>query len=103
MAYYPLEKLINLDEGYRRQFRVGAHDILLLVDQGQYFICEALCPHLASPLIRSALVAGKIQCAKHGFEFDLASGTHSQARQTGCRALQVYPPAFDGDTLGVEL
>lgn len=103
MAYYPLEKLINLDEGYRRQYRLGARNILLLVEQGQYFICEALCPHLAAPLIEGRLVAGKIQCVKHGFEFDLASGVHSQAQQTGCRHLQVYLPVFEGDTLGVEL
>ena len=51
MHFYSLEKLINLQDGYRREFRINYHRLLLLQVEGECYLLEALCPHQEHPLI----------------------------------------------------
>ena len=50
MRFLPLEKLINLHDGYRRRFRVDALEVLLLQEAGALHILESRCPHRGHPL-----------------------------------------------------
>ena len=50
MRFIPLEKLINLEEGYRREFRIDYHRLLLLQYRGDLHLIEAVCPHQEHPL-----------------------------------------------------
>jgi nitrite reductase/ring-hydroxylating ferredoxin subunit len=100
MAFYRLEQLINLYDGYQRAFSVGGHSLLLIQDQGQRYLLLNQCPHQHAPLDRGAIQNGQIRCPQHGMQFDLSTGSTSGA----CSAkLQFLTPAYDGNMLGVYL
>ena len=54
MRFQPLEKLINLEDGYMRRFRIDALDVLLVQQEGQVHVFEATCPHRGHPLHTAA-------------------------------------------------
>ncbi len=41
MRFYPLEKLINLHDGYTRQYKIDSLQLLLLQRDGQLHLIEA--------------------------------------------------------------
>lgn len=98
--FVALERLINLDEGYKRGFEVAGRRLLLIVDQGQHLLFENRCPHQGAPLHDGTLVAGVLRCRHHGIEFDVHSG---RPRQGNCGSLKRWPVAYDGDRLGLDL
>lgn len=98
--FVPLERLINLDEGYKRAFEVGGRRLLLIVDQGQHLLFENRCPHQGAPLHDGTLAAGVLRCRRHGIEFDVHSG---RPRQGDCGSLIRWPVAYHGDRLGLDL
>ncbi|MFI8610841.1 Rieske (2Fe-2S) protein [Pseudomonas sp. NPDC077649] len=53
--FIALERLINLDEGYRRSFQVAGRSLLLLVVEGQPVLLENRCPHQGAPLHDASL------------------------------------------------
>lgn len=100
MAFYRLEKLINLCNGYRKVFRIAQHEILLLHEGGQSYVFENVCPHRGKVLTQATIKAGNIICPGHGFQFDLATGRCVQGL---CSALHTYPAEYDQDYLGINL
>lgn len=99
MAYHPLARLLDLDEGFRRVCRVGDREILLICSDGQTHLIDRSCPHAGSPLDRAAVRDGCITCPRHGVRFDLVSG---EALNASCAKLAVYRPVYDGATLGLD-
>ena len=100
MAFYRLEKLLNLSEGYRKEFRVAGHEILLVHQSGQTFLLENFCPHRGKSLSKGIISSGAITCPGHGFQFELSSGKCIKGQ---CSALITYPAEYDQEYLGIEL
>ena len=101
MAFYPLEKLINLYDGYRRVFRVDGMALLLVQEGGQRYLLRDMCPHKGFPLHTGTINGTRIRCAYHAMEFELATGRCVQhPLQPG---VKTYPLAYDGQLVGVEL
>ncbi|HEY9134532.1 MAG TPA: Rieske (2Fe-2S) protein [Pseudomonadales bacterium] len=100
MAFYRLEKLVNLGDGYRKVFRIAQHEILLVHEAGQSYLFENFCPHRGQALTKSTIGAGKIVCPRHGFQFDLSSG---QCVKGQCSALTTYAAEYDRDYLGISV
>lgn len=71
MRFTPLERLINLHEGYRQAFKIDGVDIILLHEDGQTFAFSRTCPHQNYSLDYARIHQGIIVCSAHGFEFDL--------------------------------
>nr|WP_218572831.1 Rieske 2Fe-2S domain-containing protein [Pseudomonas sp. R-28-1W-6] len=99
-VFVALERLINLDEGYRRTFRVGGRDLLLLVVEQQPVLLEDRCPHQGAPLRNATLAGTVLRCARHGVEFDLLGG---QPLNATCAALSRLALAYDGDRIGIDV
>ncbi|QIB64077.1 Rieske 2Fe-2S domain-containing protein [Kineobactrum salinum] len=57
-----MDKLINLHEGYRRQFKFDNLSLLLLQEQGELYLCEARCPHQEHPLDSAPVSDGMLEC-----------------------------------------
>ena len=74
MRFFPLEKLINLHNGYSRQFKIDSLQLLLVEHLGEYLIFEAHCPHGSHPLANAAIDGGVLRCQLHQYEFSLADG-----------------------------
>jgi nitrite reductase/ring-hydroxylating ferredoxin subunit len=103
MRFIALEKLINLHDGYRREFTIEYQRVLLLQHRGERYLVEARCPHLEHPLIKARLELGELTCPLHGYRFSLADGALlNQADDRSCRALKIWPVAYDGSDVGVD-
>ena len=101
MAFIGLDKLINLHDGYRREFRVDYHRLLHLQHEGEHHLVEALCPHQEHPLIEAWLENGELLCPLHGYRFSLLTGRVVESSREDCRPLKVWPVAYEGADIGV--
>jgi nitrite reductase/ring-hydroxylating ferredoxin subunit len=100
--FQPLEKLINLHDGYRRAFKFDHVEVLLIQEAGQCHVIERRCPHRGQPLDAAEVRGGSITCPLHGQQFSLADGALTGVSVL-CRALQVLVPCYEGNEVGIEL
>lgn len=103
MYFHSLEKLINLGDGYRRQFRIDHLSLLLAQDEGERYLFESHCPHREHPLDTAAIIGGMLECPLHRYRFDLGNGEVLQATELPCRGLRVYSLVYEGNEVGVML
>ncbi|MFZ5560432.1 MAG: Rieske (2Fe-2S) protein [Pseudomonadota bacterium] len=102
MAFYRLEKLINLYDGYWRVFRVETLSLLLIQKDGHRYLLRNQCPHKAFPLHTGTMSGTKLRCAYHAMEFDLAQGGRCQQHPSQ-PGVTLYELVYDGNEIGVEL
>jgi len=102
MRFYPLEKLINLHDGYRREFRIDYHRLLLIQSEGECHLVQALCPHQEHPLLEAWLENGEVHCPLHGYRFSLRTGRLLHSTRGECRPLKVWPLVYQGSEVGVD-
>lgn len=103
MRFYQLEKFINLHDGYRRTFKIDQHQLLLLQENGEYYLIEALCPHRQHPLETATIEKNLLRCPLHHYEFDLHAGRVITSTEEPCRALRRYELVMRDKDLGVML
>jgi len=103
VRFYPLEKLINLEDGYTRQFKIDNLQLLLLQRAGERYCLQAHCPHRAHPLATASVESGIIQCPLHQYRFSLDSGAVVHASEEACHGLQLYELVYEGNEIGVML
>ncbi len=100
MAFYPLERLMNIYDGYKRAFKISGKSYLLVQEEGKRHLFLNQCPHQLRPLDKAALKGNTITCQFHGMCFDLTTGK----TEDGCNnKLQMLAIAYEGNTLGVYL
>ena len=104
MAYYPLEQLSRLHDGYKKPFNVGGVNLLLIHEAGKTFLIEDRCPHMDIPLNSGTLSPeAKIRCRAHGIEFDLKTGKAGGPLGDSLDCLQYFKLVYEGTRVGVEL
>ena len=103
MRFFPLEKLINLQDDYARQFKIDNLHLLLLQREGQLYLIEGYCPHRGHPLDVATLADGVIQCALHHYRFAIADGRLLHATEEPCRGLRTYELVYEGNEVGLML
>lgn len=101
MPYFALDKLINLYDGYRQVFVVNRKEILLIQEQGQRYAIQASCPHKHWPLQVASIHNTTIQCAKHGWAFDLRTG--KAANDCALCDIKTYTISYQNNTIGIVL
>jgi len=60
--------------GTRRLVTVGLHAVLLVNLAGTLYAVPNACPHRRWPLSESRLADTTLECARHGWQFDVPSG-----------------------------
>lgn len=103
MQYYRLEKLINLYDGYRRAFKIDAHQLLLLQENNRCFLIEGFCPHRGQSLDAADLDGTELVCPRHHYRFDIGSGALLRATEEPCRNLRRYELIYRDTEIGVML
>ncbi|HBQ39924.1 MAG TPA: Rieske (2Fe-2S) protein [Halieaceae bacterium] len=103
MRFRPLEKLINLHEGYRREFRIDELALLLAMQDGELYLFESRCPHREHALDVASIGNGVIECPLHRYRFRLTDGALLQASEEPCRALKTWPLVYEGNEVGCML
>ncbi len=102
MRFFPLERLINLSEGYRQAFKIDGVQIILLHEEGRTFAFSRTCPHQNYQLDYGQISNGVILCSAHGFEFDLKkNGALVKPAGFPCSALTTYDLIYEGDRVGI--
>jgi 3-phenylpropionate/trans-cinnamate dioxygenase ferredoxin subunit len=100
MAFYPIEKLHRLHDGYQRAITLSGEPLLVLQAQGQIHILRNVCPHMDAPLTYATVKQGVLRCPLHGIEFYLNNG---EAVRSVVGSLRKYPVVYVGDQVGVDL
>lgn len=100
MSFLPLEKLINLHDGYRKVIKHNALEVLVLQHEGSLYILQSRCPHQQQPLHAADVQGGVIFCPRHHYGFDLSTG---QQLELACAALTLYPAIYEGAVVGIEV
>ena len=104
MAFFALEQMSRLHDGYMRAFRVEGQNLLLIQEKGKLFLIENRCPHMDVPLDGGIIVPNLgIRCRAHGIEFDLESGRALGPLANTLDCLNRFQPAYQGTTVGVDL
>lgn len=102
MRFIPLERLINLEDGYRRRFDLGGQSILLAQEEGEVFAFARHCPHQHYTLDYARIENGALYCSAHGFEFNLRRfGDLIKPQGFPCNNLKVYDLHYEGDKVGI--
>ncbi len=104
MTFYALEKLVNLQDGYQKAFKVAGHNLLLVHENGRSYLLENACPHMGVALDRATLLPqGLIRCNAHGIEFELDSGKALGPLANTLECLKKFEPVYQGNEIGVDL
>ena len=103
MRFYPLEKLINLQDGYTRQFKIDHLQLLLIQRNGERYLIEATCPHRSHPMEVATVEGEVIRCALHQYQFDLTDGRLLHHTEEPCRGLHIWDLHYEGNEIGVML
>ena len=45
MRFLALDKLINLEDGYRKRFKIDSLELILAKEGNEFFAFGAVCPH----------------------------------------------------------
>lgn len=101
VRFQPLEKLINLHDGYRRSFKIDSLGLMLIQQDEQRYLLEGRCPHRGHPLDAADFDSGCLQCPLHQYRFDLATGAVVSATEEACRPLRVYELVYEGNEVGL--
>ncbi|WP_414981252.1 Rieske (2Fe-2S) protein [Congregibacter sp.] len=98
MAYQPLEKLINLHDGYRKIIQHRGRQLLLLQEGGTPYLIDRHCPHAGQVLDAAAVNGDVLTCPKHLIQFSIQDGF---PRGANCSALGVHTLVYEGNSVGV--
>ncbi len=104
MAFYPLEMLSRMSDGYQKAFNIAGHRLLLIQMEGQPYVVENKCPHMGVSLVDATQMPGNlIRCKAHGIEFQLATGKACGPLANTLACLKKYAVAYEGGQLGVDV
>ena len=90
---------LDVLRGDRAVVVAGNREIVLLRVGGEIHAFDNACPHEGNPLVDGEILGDTLECAYHGWRFDLATG----ACLFGDEAARRYPTAVRGEEILVEL
>ena len=79
---------------------VNGQEVLLTNIKGEIFACENECPHQGSPLQSGVVKDTYISCPRHGYRFDLKTGS---CLDNSAYTLKIYPVTINEDEILVQL
>jgi nitrite reductase/ring-hydroxylating ferredoxin subunit len=103
VAFYPLERLHRLHDGYQQAFTVCGLSLLLIQTEGKTHLIANRCPHMNAPLDHARVEGDVIRCPLHRFEYRLSSGLPARPVFPAGGSLQPYPLAYEGNQVGIYL
>jgi nitrite reductase/ring-hydroxylating ferredoxin subunit len=94
-------KVSEIPDWGKKLVTVNGQEILLVKAKGTVYAMEPECPHQGAPMSGALLKDGEhITCQRHGYRFELKTGTCKDFPQY---TLKVYPVRVEGDDVLVEL
>ena len=84
----------------KKLITVNGEEVVLINDKGTISACENYCPHQGSTMLAGIVKEGVISCPRHGWHYDLESGTC--ADHPGY-TLKTYQVEVVGDDIMIKL
>jgi nitrite reductase/ring-hydroxylating ferredoxin subunit len=103
MTWFPLEDTAQMQDGYRKVFRLAGHHLLLLHHDGRSHLLDNICPHAGYPMDAGKVIDNHLRCPMHGYLFDLDNGNCLEGYEGPCNGVRVYALEQRAGQLGVEL
>lgn len=91
-GFVTVAKVSDVKPGTLKSFDVGSTRILIANWEGTFFATQDLCTHDDGTLGDGELIAGEIECPRHGGRFDVKTG-----------AVTALPPMFPIKTFAVKV
>ena len=83
----------------RAVVEADGHEIVVLRVDGELHAFDNACPHEGNPLVEGEVLGDVLECAYHGWRFDLGSG----ACLLGDEAARRYPAELRDEELRIRL
>ena len=83
MALHKLERTDAVAPGYLKAFDVDGRSVLLACGENGPVAVLNACPHAGSPLHDGRTLGHRLRCPRHGYIFDLETGTCARGRREG--------------------
>lgn len=93
-------KLAEVPNFGKKVVTVNGQQLLLINIKGEIFACENECPHQGSPMQAGIVKDGHLSCPRHGYRFNLKSGS---CLDNPDFKLKLFPVQIQGDEILVEL
>jgi 3-phenylpropionate/trans-cinnamate dioxygenase ferredoxin subunit len=94
-------RLDEITEGRAFQANVDDEDIVLVREGDKVYALKDNCSHQDFPLSLGQVSPGRIKCAAHGSEFDLATGRAINA--PAFAPVETYPIKIEGGDVYVDV
>jgi nitrite reductase/ring-hydroxylating ferredoxin subunit len=103
MTFFSLEDIAQMQDGYRKVFRVAGHHLLLLHHAGKSHLLDNICPHAGYPMDAGQIIENHLRCPMHGYLFNLDNGDCRESYEGPCNGLRIYTLVEHDGQVGVEL
>ncbi|HMK08152.1 MAG TPA: non-heme iron oxygenase ferredoxin subunit [Anaerolineales bacterium] len=97
LEYVPVASTEELPNGQRLLIDIGDLTLAVFNIAGRYFAIADVCTHDGGPLAEGEVDGERIECPRHGGEFDLATG--KATRPPAVEDIPAYPVRVEGDQI----
>ncbi len=99
-TYIAVAQTSDLQPGQMKTFEINGQPVLIANWEGTFFATQDLCTHDNGTLSDGTLIAGEIECPRHGAHFDLRTG---RATLPAAMPIKTFPVKVEGDQIWVAL
>jgi 3-phenylpropionate/trans-cinnamate dioxygenase ferredoxin subunit len=101
MAFVRVGEAVEVPEGEVRYYDVdGVHVALCNVD-GDFYAIDDVCTHDGGPLDQGSLQGNRIECPRHGAQFDVTTGR--AVKFPAVAPVRTYDVRRDGDNIEIDV
>jgi len=103
MAVHKLAQRDAVEPGYLKAFDVDGRSVLLVCGEKGPVALYNSCPHAGSPLQDGKCIGHRLRCPRHGYIFDLETGSCARGRREGFGGLTFLTLTEVDGSLAVDL
>ena len=100
MTWFKVAETDDIEEGHAKVVEAGGHRIALCNTGDGFYAVDDMCSHDRGPLDQGRLIGHKIECPRHGAQFDVTNGKALTLQAV--RPIRSYKTRVDGNDIEVE-
>lgn len=101
MTWFKVAETDDIEEGHAKVVEAGGHRIALCNTGDGLYAVDDMCSHDRGPLDQGRLIGHKIECPRHGAQFDVTNG--KALTLPAVRPIRSYKTRVDGHDIEVEV
>lgn len=101
MTWFKVAETDDIEEGHAKVVEAGGHRIALCNTGDGFYAVDDMCSHDRGPLDVGRLIGHKIECPRHGAQFDVTNG--KALTLPAVRPIRSYKTRVDGHDIEVEV